>query len=125
MRIMPSDDGTPGARETNAIGFIERVLTTVYAERRSFIEAGLADLNQRAGARFASLPAERQDALLHDIEKTPFFDAIRFLTIAGMFSDPSWGGNRERTGWNLLGFDSRAIWQPPFGAYDATAGANE
>ena len=42
-----------------------------------------------------------------------------------MFADPSWGGNREQAGWKLLGFDPRGIWQPPFGAYDATAAEGE
>ena len=123
---MPSDDGTPGAREANVIGFIERVLTTVYAERRPFIEAGLADLNRRAGAlvRLAPAPSGRTHSCTRS-RQTPFFEAVRFLTIVGMFSDPSWGGNREQAGWKLLGFDARAIWQPPFGAYDANAGANE
>ena len=39
-----------------------------------------------------------------------------------MFADPSWGGNREKSGWKLLGFDDRAIWQSPFGFYDANPG---
>jgi hypothetical protein len=42
-----------------------------------------------------------------------------------MFAMPSWGGNRERAGWALLGFDNRHAWQPPFGYYDALAMAEE
>jgi gluconate 2-dehydrogenase gamma chain len=117
-RILPSDDGTPGAKEANVIGFIERALTTFHAFRLPGFQAGLADLSRRAGGSFAALPPERQDALLHEIEATPFFEGIRALTLCGMFGDPSWGGNREQAGWKLLGFDPRAIWEPPFGAYD-------
>lgn len=124
-RILPSDDGTTGATEAGVIVFIERMLTTVYIDRRPLIDEGLADLTRRAGGSFAALPADRQDTLLREIEKTPFFDALRYLTICGMFGDPSWGGNRERAGWKLLGFDPRAIWQPPFGAYDAVIGEGE
>ena len=124
-RILPSDDGTPGAREAGVVGFIERALTTFWAERRPLVEAGLADLGMRAGGLFAALPAERQDAILRDIEKSPFFEIMRLATIIGMFADPSYGGNRAQAGWKLLGFDPRGIWQPPFGAYDAAAGANE
>jgi hypothetical protein len=36
-----------------------------------------------------------------------------------MFAMPAWGGNRDGAGWALLGFDSRHVWQPPFGYYDA------
>jgi gluconate 2-dehydrogenase gamma chain len=122
MRILPSDDGTAGAKEAGVLGFIERVMAGPYAGYRRDLADGLADLDRRAGGTFASQPADRQDALLRDIEKTTFFGYMRYLTIAGMFSDPSWGGNREKAGWKLLGFDDRAIWQAPFGAYDANPG---
>jgi len=122
MRIFPADDGTPGAKEAGVIGFIERVMAGPYSSWRQDLADGLVDLDQRAGGRFASQPPERQDILLKDIEKTTFFGYMRYLTIAGMFADPSWGGNREKAGWKLLGFEDRAIWQPPFGFYDANPG---
>ncbi len=37
----------------------------------------------------------------------------------GVFSDPSHGGNRDKAGWAMIGFDNRHAWQPPFGYYDA------
>jgi len=36
----------------------------------------------------------------------------------GMFSDPSYGGNRNGIGWELLGFRNDHAYQPPFGYYD-------
>ncbi len=48
-----------------------------------------------------------------------------FLTHCGMFAMPSRGGNRDRSGWALLGFDNQHAWQPPFGYYDALADAGE
>ena len=124
MRIFPSSDGTAGAREAGVIGFIERVMAGPYAPWRQDLTNGLSDLDQRAGGSFASQSAERQDALLRDIEKSTFFGYMRYLTICGVFADPSWGGNREQAGWKLLGFDPRAIWQPPFGFYDANSGVD-
>jgi hypothetical protein len=50
---------------------------------------------------------------------------IRFLTIAGTFANPSWGGNRDKIGWRLLGFEDRFVWQPPFGDYDPGANATK
>ncbi|HKP30567.1 MAG TPA: gluconate 2-dehydrogenase subunit 3 family protein [Gemmatimonadales bacterium] len=121
-RILPSDDGTPGAKEANVIGFLERGFTTYHAFRLPIVRTGLADLTRRAGGSFAALPASRQDALLKAVEQTEFFQLVRAFTLCGMFADPSWGGNREQAGWRLLGFDPRAIWQPPFGFYDADPG---
>jgi gluconate 2-dehydrogenase gamma chain len=124
MRIFPSD-GTPGAKEAGVIHFIDRALSTFAANQKALLEEGIADLDRRAAAKwpgtssFATLPAERQDELLREIEATPFFQALRFLTIAGMFSLPDWGGNAENTGWTLLGQDHQPFYQPPFGWYDA------
>lgn len=39
-----------------------------------------------------------------DIDASGFFLLIRQNTIEGMFSDPTYGGNREMVGWRLKGF---------------------
>jgi gluconate 2-dehydrogenase gamma chain len=44
---------------------------------------------------------------------------VHFLTVAGMFALPGYGGNRDKLGWALLGFEDHHAWQPPFGYYDA------
>jgi hypothetical protein len=31
---------------------------------------------------------------------------------------PKYGGNHDKAGWKLLGFEDRHVWQPPFGYYD-------
>jgi gluconate 2-dehydrogenase gamma chain len=121
-RIIPTDD-TPGAREAGVIHFIDRALGEFVAEAAANVRVGLADLDGRAaaledGRRFAQLDALSQDALLREIEATPFFGLMHFLTVAGMFAMPSYGGNRDMLGWRLLGFDHRHGWSPPFGHYD-------
>lgn len=124
MRIFPSD-GTPGAKEAGVIHFMDKALSTFAAPQKEPVLLGLADLNQRAGAQwpgttsFAALKPEQQDQLLKTIEQTPFFGNTRFATIAGMFANPSWGGNAGEVGWKLLGFEAHGIYQPPFGYYDA------
>ena len=88
---------------------------------------GLANLNQRAvrkvsgASGFVSLTPAQQDELLHDIEQTPFFGALRFATIVGTFALPSYGGNKDYSGWHLIGFDHQPRFQAPFGFYDADA----
>jgi gluconate 2-dehydrogenase gamma chain len=126
-RILPSVDGRPGARDAGVVYFIDRSLSTFNAAQKLLYTDGVKDLNSRAAKKspgattFAALAAAQQDALLHDIEKTPFFTAVRFDTVAGMFALPTWGGNRDYMGWHLLGMTHQARYEPPFGYYDADA----
>ena len=58
-------------------------------------------------------------AWLHEVEKTPFFNAVRRLTVLGLIALPKYGGNHDNLGWKLIGVEDRHFWQPPFGHYDA------
>jgi gluconate 2-dehydrogenase gamma chain len=127
-RILPATDGRPGAHEAGVIYFIDRSLATFNAAQKTLYADGVQDLNRRAAeksgnatatASFATLPPAQQDALLHDIEQTPFFQTVRFHTIVGTFALPTWGGNRDYAGWHMLGFEHQPAFQPPFGFYDA------
>jgi gluconate 2-dehydrogenase gamma chain len=122
-RIIPTDD-TPGATEAGAIYFIDNVLGTSRAEALEPMRQGLAALKASAqstysAATFRQLQPAQQDALLKAIETTPFFTTMRYLTIAGTFSLPEYGGNRDGVGWKLIGFEMQHMWHPPFGFYDA------
>jgi hypothetical protein len=122
-RILPSIDGRPGAHEAGAVYFIDRALDSFNAVQKKLYVDGVADLNRRAAswqaAGFAALTPVQQDELLRDIEKTPFFQAVRFDTIVGTFTLPARSGNKDYAGWHLLGFDHQPSFQPPFGYYDA------
>jgi hypothetical protein len=52
------------------------------------------------------------------VDTTAFFDQARLLTLCGMFSNPAYGGNRDKLGWKLIGFEDQHIFEPPFGWYD-------
>lgn len=122
-RIIPSDE-TAGADEAGVIYFIDRVLGAERAELLQDLRSGLAALQQSAaasygGADFSTLTETQQDLLLQAIDDTAFFNTVRYLTIAGMFASPALGGNRDRLGWQLLGFEDRHAWMPPYGYYDA------
>ncbi|MDH3588951.1 MAG: gluconate 2-dehydrogenase subunit 3 family protein [Gammaproteobacteria bacterium] len=122
-RIIPSDD-TPGADEAGVIYFIDGALDTVMKGAAGFLRDGVAELNRHArknygNERFAGLAIEQQIDLLKQEDQSAFFGAVKFLTVAGMFAMPLHGGNRNLVGWELLGFDSKHGWQPPFGYYDA------
>ncbi len=122
-RIIPTDE-TPGATEAGVIYFIDHVLGTSRTEALTPMREGLLALQAQAQstygiAKFSSLQPEQQDALLTAIEDTAFFGTMRYMTIAGMFSLPEYGGNRNHAGWELIGFDHAHMWSPPFGFYDA------
>lgn len=123
-RIIPSVDGRPGAREVGAIHFIDRALGTFNAAQKPLYLTAVADLDRRAASKspgrgFAALSPDQQDEILRDVEKTPFFQAIRFDAIVGTFALPTYGGNRDYAGWHMIGFDHQPRFQAPFGAYDA------
>jgi len=122
-RIIPSDE-TPGATEAGAIYFMDTVLSGSHSDMLPAMREGLANLQSLAQSTygsntFSALNAEQQDALLTQIEKEEFFSTMRFLTIAGTFTLPEYGGNRDGIGWKLIGFEDRHMWMSPYGFYDA------
>jgi gluconate 2-dehydrogenase gamma chain len=121
--IIPTDED-PGAREARIVDFIDRGLTSFAQDQRTLFEQGLADLESRAhrsgGRSFADLDPSSQLGLARELEagKSEFFGAVRVATIAGFLANPEYGGNTAKVGWQLIGFEDRFGWQPPFGDYD-------
>jgi len=117
-RILPSDDGTPGAHEARAVHFIDRGLTGAMAASREQYAVGLAALDAHAmdlrGTPFSALSLADQDAIIDAMTRNAipaypmlnagFFNTVRTHTIEGTFSDPYYGGNRDFVGWELLGY---------------------
>lgn len=125
-RIIPSDDALPGAEEAGAVYFIDGALVDWFPENLEAVRTGLADVEGAATARggsFASLSAEEQDAVIREIEDSPFFGLVRTLTILGVFSQPQYGGGRANVSNRILGITHQPAWTPPFGDYDAEAGS--
>ena len=123
-RIIPTDE-TPGATEAGVIYFIDNVLADDREAEHEILRQGMRELQVAAARGISMLPIffelepEQQDQLLREVEESPFFGTMRFLTIAGMFSLPEYGGNRDKIGYKLIGFEDRHAWQPPYGSYDA------
>ena len=63
---------------------------------------------------FAALTHEQQIEFLTQVERTPFFERMRLLTLVGMFAMPKYGGNRDSVGWKLLGFEDQHIFSAAF-----------
>ena len=117
-RLIPSDDGTPGAKEARAAGYIDRALAGYFAGSRKVYVAGLAAVEAYAisnkGAAFTALSPADQDALLGTMQKnaapgfTPnsvvFFNLLWAHTLQGTFCDPAYGGNANFVGWDMIGY---------------------
>lgn len=122
-QIIPKDD-TPGAREAGTIYFIDRALTTFDQNKQAAYKQGLKDLRAKTrelfpnADKFSDLNAAQQVQVLTAIETTAFFGQVRLHTIVGFFANPEYGGNQEKIGWNLIGFEDKFAWEPPFGYYD-------
>jgi hypothetical protein len=115
-RLVPADANGPSGVDAGAAAYIEKSLASGLKDLAPLYSAGLPAVDAYAtsayGAAFASLPADKQDAVLADMQAgtatgfTPsskaFFGAIREHTLQGMFCDPVYGGNKNFAGWDLL-----------------------
>jgi gluconate 2-dehydrogenase gamma chain len=123
-QIIPTDE-SPGAREAHCIYFIDRALITFAKPSQPVYIQGLQDLQAKTqqlypdAAKFSTLTSEQQIKVLTAIEKTPFFRMVRTHTVIGFFSRPVHGGNFDKIGWKLIGYDDSLNHKPPFGYYDA------
>ncbi len=122
-QIIPSDD-TPGAREARIIYSIDRALTTFDRDKQALYTQGLKDLQAQTrelfpnANRFSDLTSAQQIQVLKAIEKTEFFELVRLHTIVGFLANPEYGGNHNKIGWKLIGFEDTFYFEPPFGFYD-------
>ncbi len=76
--------------------------------------AAIREISKILGKPFDKLTAGEQDDVLHRLEdgklaleSVPgrfFFNLLLDNTIEGFFSDPIYGGNRDKLGWKLVGF---------------------
>ena len=123
-QIIPTDD-TPGAGEARVISFIDRALVTFERERQPAYTQGLKDLEAQTkqpfpnAGRFSALTFDQQIQVLTAIEETSFFNLVRTHTITGFFASPVHGGNYNKAGWKVVGYDDSLNHKPPFGYYDA------
>lgn len=122
-QIVPGG-ATPGARDAKVIHFIDNALGSFFAAQLPAFRRGLAEFQSAYAARlgtgkpFSAASNAVQDAFLHEVDETPFFLAVRRLTILGLIALPKYGGNHDYLGWKLIGVEDSHVWEPPFGYYD-------
>ena len=114
-RLIPKDELGPSASECGVAAYINRSLGDYLAPEKAAFIAGLeatdAFARRREDRAFAELSPEKQDAVLTAMDNgtaegfadaRAFFGRVRRLALEGMFGDPSYGGNRNFAGWDLI-----------------------
>jgi len=126
-RIIPAGLDGPGALEAGCARYIESSLGDAYQALRQTYATGLAALNSHAmsvaGKSFAASGPTTQDKILSDFEhntrvgdyseSASFFETLRRHTLEGMFGDPSYGGNANFAGWDLIGYPGPRMYASP------------
>jgi gluconate 2-dehydrogenase gamma chain len=118
-RLMPGAPGKPGANDANVINYIDLALAGAYADHQDLYRRGLAQLDaycrKTYDQLFVKLSAAQQDEVIGALEQGKasefefptaqvFFNTLRTHTMEGMFADPVYGGNKDFSGWKLVGF---------------------
>lgn len=120
--VIPSGE-TPGAREAGVVYFIDLALGGKLASLLGPMRRNLKDINALAGSNSVGGFSQRDEATRMKVMETAdsqgVLEIFSMLTMFGMFSMPTYGGNRDHVGWEMIGFDHRHAWMPPFGYYDA------
>lgn len=114
-RLIPKDELGPSATECGVAVYINRSLGDYLAPEKAAFIAGIeatdAFARRTEDRAFAELSAEKQDGVLTAMDNgtaagfpdaRAFFGRVRRLTLEGMFGDPSYGGNRNFAGWDLI-----------------------
>ena len=120
-RIIPPDD-FPDAWEAGVGDYLaqqfERDLRPQIEMYVRGLEALEAEAQASDGTGFSELDALAQDAILRRIETGQvmslwpvdpgeFFQAVIGHVMAGYYSDPGNGGNRDSIAWRMIGFEAR------------------
>lgn len=116
-RLFPADETGPGATEIGALTYLDRALAGAYANRMETYRIGLRALDAAAramhGTGFAACSTEQQDDLIRRLEQgeltgwdgddqRAFFGLLLSHCQEGLFADPIYGGNRDKSGWRWL-----------------------
>src|SRR5262249_22626839 len=120
-RLLPRDQD-PGALDANVPVYIDRMLSTpeMQSARDDFL-VGTAQLDRRTrkmfGKGFREIADAERDQVLVAFKNSPpktveakYFELLMVLTLEGFLGDPSYGGNKNRVGWALVGFGTS---EPP------------
>src|SRR5262249_49831174 len=117
-QLFPADESGPGASAIGVIQYLDRALSGPYRHLLETYRLGVyaldAESERRFGKRFADSDSSQQRGLIGALERDSapsfqavdaktFFELVRSHLQEGLFSDPAYGGNRDKAGWRVLG----------------------
>lgn len=124
--ILPGSETNPGARDAEAVEYIDSLLTMTretyfdIPNLQKLYPAGLAAIDAAAksayGAAVTDIASEQVAILLGQMkagtlpgsmpaaDQTKFFTNVRAQCLEGCFGDPRWGGNKNGVMWRWYGW---------------------
>jgi gluconate 2-dehydrogenase alpha chain len=117
-QLFPADESGPDASAIGVIQYLDRALSGPYAYHLETYRLGVyaldAESERRFGKPFADTDGSQQSELIAALEQNSvpnfqaveakaFFELVRSHLQEGLFSDPVYGGNRDKAGWRVLG----------------------
>ena len=112
-QLLPADESGPGASAIGVIQYLDRALSGAYAYHLETYRLGVyaldAESRRRFGKSFADTDSSQQSELIGALERNSapsfqaveakaFFELVRSHLQEGLFSDPVYGGNRDKAG---------------------------
>src|SRR4029077_11507745 len=126
-QLFPADESGPGASAVGVIQYLDRALSGPYTHHletyRLWGYALDAESERRFGKPFADTDGSQQSELIgaleqdsapdfQAVEAKAFFELVRSHLQEGLFSDPVYGGNRDKADgvfWVILVSGSRIV----------------
>ena len=117
-QLFPADESGPGASAIGAVRYLDRALSGPYTHHLETYRLGVYALDgeseRRFGKPFADIDGSQKSELIGALEKNSapnfqaveaktFFELVRSHLQEGLFSDPVYGGNRDKAGWRVFG----------------------
>ncbi len=111
QHLLPADDQSPGAEQIGALRFLQTMLQAQNdPQQTEFIHQGVGWLNQLANKQhqtnFQQLEPAQRESLLRQIETSDagerWLSMLMTYLIEALLSDPVYGGNKNRLGWQWL-----------------------
>jgi len=110
--LFPADDTSPGAQDISALRFLQNMLASpdADAEEKKFILKGVGWLNDLSMSmnkkRFIKLNSDEKEKVLRKIEGSRagsrWLSLMMTYLIEALVSDPVYGGNKDKKGWEWL-----------------------
>jgi len=109
LHMFPVKSTIPSAASFSATSFLEKTIMHPTFDRdiRNYVIEGAQKLHKRTNQKFLDMHLLQKEQALREYEETGYgggwLEQIMLLSLEGLLSDPIYGGNKEESGWKVLG----------------------